>query len=146
MGKNLLAVQETQVWSLGWEDPLEKEMATFSSMIAWKIPWTEENWWATVHGVTVGQTWLSDWACTHTHTHTHTHFCIYRGEKPTAVNTATHGQKNPVGMTSEVPTLAFLDPASLAPFLTLASDSFQNKWDSTASRLQGKEERGHLFF
>ena len=35
-------MRETQVWSLGWEDPLEKEMAIHSSTIAWKIPWTEE--------------------------------------------------------------------------------------------------------
>ena len=40
--KNLLAMQETQVRSLGWEDPLEKEMATHSSILVWKIPWTEE--------------------------------------------------------------------------------------------------------
>ena len=40
--KCLPAVQETQVQSLGWEDPLEKEMATHSSILAWKIPWTEE--------------------------------------------------------------------------------------------------------
>ena len=42
MVKNLPAVQETQVRSLGREDPLEKEMATHSSILAWKIPWTEE--------------------------------------------------------------------------------------------------------
>ena len=40
--KSLPAVQETWVRSLGWEDPLEKEMATHSSALAWKIPWTEE--------------------------------------------------------------------------------------------------------
>ena len=40
--KNLPAVQETQVSSLGWEDPLEKAMATHSSILAWKIPWIEE--------------------------------------------------------------------------------------------------------
>ena len=40
--KNLRAVQETQVRSLGWEDPLEKEMATHSSILAWKISWTQE--------------------------------------------------------------------------------------------------------
>ena len=40
--KNLSAVQETQVPSLGWEDPLEKEMATQSSILAWKISWTQE--------------------------------------------------------------------------------------------------------
>ena len=40
--KHLPTVQETQVPSLGWEDPLEKEMATHSSILAWKIPWTED--------------------------------------------------------------------------------------------------------
>ena len=42
MVKNLPAMQETQVWSLGREDPLEKKMATHSSILAWRIPWTEE--------------------------------------------------------------------------------------------------------
>ena len=40
--KRLSTMWETRVWSLGWEDPLEKEMAIHSSTIAWKIPWTEE--------------------------------------------------------------------------------------------------------
>ena len=40
--KHLSAVWETWVQSLGWEDPLEKEMATHSGILAWKIPWTEE--------------------------------------------------------------------------------------------------------
>ena len=42
MVKNLPVMQETWVPSLGWEDPLEKEMAIYSSTIAWKIPWAEE--------------------------------------------------------------------------------------------------------
>ena len=42
MVKNLPTVQETEVRSLGWKDPLEKEMATHSSILAWRIPWTEE--------------------------------------------------------------------------------------------------------
>ena len=42
MIKNLPALWEAQVQSLGWEDPLEKEMKTRSSILAWKIPWTEE--------------------------------------------------------------------------------------------------------
>ena len=37
-----LPMQETQVWSLDWENPLEKEMAIYSSILAWEIPWTEE--------------------------------------------------------------------------------------------------------
>ena len=40
--KNPPAMQETSVRSLGWEDPLEKEMTTHSSILAWKIPWREE--------------------------------------------------------------------------------------------------------
>ena len=40
--KNPPAIQETRVPSLGWEDPLEKEMATHSSVLAWRIPWMEE--------------------------------------------------------------------------------------------------------
>ena len=42
MVKNLPSLQETWVQSLGWEDPLEKGMATHSSILAWRIPWTEE--------------------------------------------------------------------------------------------------------
>ena len=41
--KNPPVMQETRVQSLGWEDPLEKEMAAHSSIFAWKIPWTEES-------------------------------------------------------------------------------------------------------
>ena len=40
--KNLLAVQETRGQSLGWEDPLEKEMGTYSNILVWKISWTEK--------------------------------------------------------------------------------------------------------
>ena len=40
--KNLPAMQETWVQSLGWEDPLEKGMATHSSILVWRIPWTEK--------------------------------------------------------------------------------------------------------
>ena len=42
MVRNLPAMQQTWVWSLGWEDPLEKGMAPDSSILAWRIPWTEE--------------------------------------------------------------------------------------------------------
>ena len=50
--KRLLAMWETQVQSLGREDPLEREMATHSSILAWRIPWTEEpGRLHTVHGV-----------------------------------------------------------------------------------------------
>ena len=42
MVKNLLTMEEMQLQSLGWEDPLEEEMTTHSSVLAWRIPWTEE--------------------------------------------------------------------------------------------------------
>jgi len=42
MIKNLPVIQETQVWSLGWEDPLERGMATHTSILAWRIPWTKK--------------------------------------------------------------------------------------------------------
>ena len=46
--ENPPAMQETWVQSLGWEDPLEEGTATYSSILAWRIPWTEEPGWATV--------------------------------------------------------------------------------------------------
>ena len=58
MVRSLPAMQETWVWSLGWEDPLEKEMATHSSILAWKTPWTEE---ITVHGVAKSRIQLNNW-------------------------------------------------------------------------------------
>ena len=56
--KCLPTMQETRVQSLGWEDPLEKEMVTHSRTLAWKIPWTEEP--GEVHGVAKSWTHLSD--------------------------------------------------------------------------------------
>ena len=56
--KNLPAMQETWIQSLGWEDPLEKGKATHSSILAWRIPWT------TLHGVTKSWTQLSDFHLT----------------------------------------------------------------------------------
>ena len=49
--KNLPVLQEIQVQSQGWEDPLEKETATHSSILAQEIPMDRGAWWATVHGV-----------------------------------------------------------------------------------------------
>ena len=50
--KNPPAMQEMQAWFLGQEDPLEKEMATHSSILAWEIPMDRGACWATVHGIT----------------------------------------------------------------------------------------------
>ena len=57
--KNLPAVQETWVRSLGWEDSLEKGMATHSSILAWRITSDRGAWQATVHGVTKSWTQLT---------------------------------------------------------------------------------------
>ena len=51
MVKNPPAMRETWVRSLGWEDPLEKGMAIFSSILAWRIPMDRGAWWAAVHGI-----------------------------------------------------------------------------------------------
>ena len=59
MVKSPPAMQETQVRSLGREDPQEKGMATHSSVLAWRVPWTEEPG-GLKHGVTNSQTRLSD--------------------------------------------------------------------------------------
>ena len=58
--KNLPAMQETRVPFLGWEDPLEKEMATHSSILVWEIPWTEEPGGLKSMGSKKSQTRLSD--------------------------------------------------------------------------------------
>ena len=58
--ENLPAMRETQVRSLGREDPLEKGMATHSSILAWRIPMDRGAWRTTVHGVAKSQTQLSD--------------------------------------------------------------------------------------
>ena len=52
-------MQETRVQYLGWEDPLEEEMAIHSHILAWRIPMDREAWQATVQRVTKGQTWPS---------------------------------------------------------------------------------------
>ena len=58
--KNLPAMQESWVQSLGWEDPLEEGMTTYSSILAWRIPMDRGDLWTTVHGVKKSQTQLSD--------------------------------------------------------------------------------------
>ena len=64
--KNLPAVQKTKVWSLGQEDPLEKEMTTHSSVLAWRILWTEEpGGLQSMGSQRVRHNWL------HTHLHLH---------------------------------------------------------------------------
>ena len=58
--KNLPAMWETWVRSLGWEDPLEEGMATHSSVLAWRNPVDRRAWWVTVHGAANSWTWLSN--------------------------------------------------------------------------------------
>ena len=60
MVKNPPAMRETWVLSLGWGDPLEKGMATHSSILAWRIPMDRGAGWATVHGVSRSRTQLRD--------------------------------------------------------------------------------------
>ena len=73
MVKSLPAIQETCVWSLGWEDPLEKEMATHSSILAWKIPWMELPGRLQSVGVVKRWTRLSNF---HMHMNSQTHLAL----------------------------------------------------------------------
>ena len=68
--KNLPAMQETWVQPLSWEDPLEEGMATHSSILAWRIPRTEEPGGYSPQGCRELVT--TECTCAHTHTHTHT--------------------------------------------------------------------------
>ena len=75
--KNPTAMQETWVWSLGWEDPLEEDKATHSSILAWRISWTEDpgglqslgpqrvrhNYWETEHTLHVFLRWSNYISC-----------------------------------------------------------------------------------
>ena len=58
--KNLPAMHETWIPSLGWEDTLEEGMSTHSSILPWRVPMDRRTWWAPVHGVAKSQTRLND--------------------------------------------------------------------------------------
>ena len=75
--KNLPAMWETWVWSLGSEDPLKKGMESHSNILAWRISMDRRTWWTTVHGVSKGQTWLSD----KVHTHGRFYRCLILGHR-----------------------------------------------------------------
>ena len=102
MVKNLPAMQETPVQSLGWEDPLEKEMVTHSSTLAWKIPWTKEpgGLWS-IGSPRVGHDWVTN---THIYRHTcmcvcmyiHTYSCIHTHLHTHTLHTHTHTYTHPI--------------------------------------------------
>ena len=92
-------MQETQVWSLGWEDPLEEEMATHSSILAWEIPWTEEPDRLQSTGSQKSQTRLRDstttkgikWGMAPSRTDSRlAYFLLQRGGSPRLVNQPGH--------------------------------------------------------
>ena len=72
---------EMQVWSLGWEDPLEEELATLSSILAWEVPWTEEPGGLPPMGSQKSRTQLSSWAHIRVS-------CLQRKRKKTSVKPA----------------------------------------------------------
>ena len=114
--------QEMQVWSLHWEDPLEKKLAIWSSIHAWKIPWTgEPGRIQSMEMERVRNNWA--WACarTHTHTHIHTH---------THTNAHTHTHCCPLHTQHKyssisVPSVGILFQAITGDCL---SDSFDTKF------------------
>ena len=77
MAKNLPAMQETRVQSLGGEDPLEKEMATHSSILAWTIPWTKESHSYSPWGhKEVRHNSVTELSLTHTHVREYIQSCL----------------------------------------------------------------------
>ena len=77
--KNLPAMQETWVWSLGWEDPLEKGMETHSSVLVREIPWTEESGGLQSMDLQKLTHDWSNWACINIYIHIYicTYMCVY---------------------------------------------------------------------
>ena len=85
MVKNLPAMQETRVWLLGGEDPLEKEMATHSIILAWRIPWTEESGrLQSMLRQRVGQKWATE--------HTYAQVPICKSSQAILLSTKIMGQ------------------------------------------------------
>ena len=108
--KNLPAMRETSVRSLGWEDPLEEGMATHPSILAWRIPMDRGAWQAPVHGVTKTGAGLSDF-----HRHTLT---IPAGKEAVRSLTSSPGPLGPA-------------PHSLGPFpltSTISISVDKNPW------------------
>ena len=78
MVKRLPAIRETRVQSLGWEDPLEKEMATHSSTHAWKIPWMEKpGGLQSMGSQRVGHDLVTEHTHVHIYTYVHIHTYIW---------------------------------------------------------------------
>ena len=76
--RNPPAKQETQVQSAGWEDPLEKEMTTYSSILAWKIPWIEEpGTLQSMGSQRAKQDWVTVQTCTWYNNYTKYHCTLY---------------------------------------------------------------------
>ena len=119
--KNLPSMQETWVWSLGWEDPLEKGMASHSVILAQRIPWTEEPGRLYSNGVTKGQTWLSN-----SHTHIHTHTSLH------SLNTPTHIELHWISQLCESCPLTSDAPCVWNPLFGCRSLAHMSRSNSTA--------------
>ena len=92
-------MQETPVPSLGWEDPLEKEIATHSSILAWRSPWTEEPGWVQSMGSQrVGHAWV---------TNTHTVWC-HQPVAPAEESARDHGSHKWLSSYSNAQSLLFI--------------------------------------
>ena len=146
-------MQETQVWSLGQEDPLEEEMATHSSILAGKTPMDRGAWWAMVHGVTKSWTLLSDSTHTHTchletdahitnhrHTHHHCHFGTYH-LRPLPMVTFASGwdsQMDLQWLDLQMSLGASSPPEMRSPPLWRFQGSWRRQWHPTPVLLPGK--------
>ena len=78
-------MQEMGVQSLDWEDPQEEEMGTGTTVLAWRIPWTEEP--GGLQSMGLKELDMTEWVCVFTHTHTHTHRVTLQYQSKTFLNT-----------------------------------------------------------
>ena len=94
LSRPMQKLKETWVWFLGWEDPLEEEMATYSNSLTWRIPWTEEpGRLQSIGPQRVGHHWVSTYA--HLDEHLNTHTCVYMYIIPLYlyINSSTWGHR-----------------------------------------------------
>ena len=119
--KNPPAMRETWVRSLSWEDPLERGMATHSSILAWKFPMERGAWWATVHGVTKTQTRLS-----------HFHYTVQVGENQEDAGASLCRDQEPQSLWTD-----FLQWKKVGKVPTLEMKSLSTGWGLPSIHIAG---------
>ena len=127
-GKNPPAMQESQemwVWSLGGEDPLEREVATHSSILAWKSPMDRGDWWATIHGLTKGRIQLNNQAHAQSSCRNHLYVSIF-SFKSFKTEWEYRDPREAIRLKSNFPFLLLFSNHLLLPHVHLMEQHFLN--------------------